>query len=70
MNDFETTLRNMLKDINEYKRDRAGLLEYYIQTRLNLSLENYYKDLMHDYNNIMNRSTKKMLRNLNKEEDN
>lgn len=70
MNNFETTLRNMLKDINEYKRDKTGLLEYYIQTRLNLSLENYYKDLMHDYNNIMNRSTKKMLRNLNKEEDN
>ena len=70
MNNFETTLRNMLKDMNEYKRDKEGLLEYYIQTRLNLSLENYYKDLMHDYNNIINRSTRKMLRNLNKEEDN
>ena len=38
-------LNNILIDLQKYKRDRNKLLTFYIQSRLNKSLVNYYKQL-------------------------
>lgn len=42
---FIDTLNGMVNDLNSYKRDNSGLLEMYINDRLNKSLKTYYKEL-------------------------
>lgn len=39
-------LENMLIDINKHKTEEAKSLKYYVDMRLNKSVENYYKELL------------------------
>lgn len=39
-------LENMLIDINKHKIEEAKSLKYYVDMRLNKSVENYYKELL------------------------
>ena len=39
-------LENMLIDINKHKTEEAKSLNYYVDMRLNKSVENYYKELL------------------------
>lgn len=39
-------LENMLIDINKHKTKEAKSLKYYVDMRLNKSVENYYKELL------------------------
>ena len=39
-------LENMLIDINKYKTEEAKSLKYYVDMRLDKSVENYYKELL------------------------
>ncbi len=57
---------NMLKDIKNHKKSKDNLLAYYIQKRLNLSLDNYYSDLVNDYNLLTHKNSLKVLRELTK----
>lgn len=58
------TLRNMLLDIQRHERDQAGLLEHYIQLRLDRSLINYYTDLMQTYDFLSHRDAQRVLKQL------
>lgn len=55
---------NILKDLNEHKRNKETLLENYVQERLNQSLSNYYKDLMESYNSVIYYDSIKVLKEL------
>lgn len=59
-------LNNMLKDISKHKRNRDNLLEYYIQERLNKSLETYYIQLSHSLEYLINKDSFRVLKNSNK----
>ena len=39
-------LETMLIDINKHKTEEAKSLKYYVDMRLNKSVENYYKELL------------------------
>lgn len=64
--DTVNTLKYMLKDINKHKRDKNKLLEYYIQKRLNVSIKNYYRDLLETYDFLSHKDAKKVIRVMNK----
>lgn len=46
MNNLYITLMTIQEDLSKYHRNKNELLEYYIQSRLNNSLQSYYHDLM------------------------
>ena len=60
------TFLNMLSDIRKHKRNKSDLLAYYIQKRLNLSLNNYYSDLNSNYNMLTRKDSLKVLKEINK----
>ena len=59
-------LNNMLKDISKYKRNKDNLLEYYIQERLNKSLETYYNQLSHSLEYLISKNGLRVLKDSNK----
>lgn len=63
---FEDTLAEILKDLNNHKRDKAMLLEMYINDRLNKSLETYYKELSDSLQYLATKSDIKILKKLSR----
>lgn len=57
---------NILKDLNNKKRDKNNLLEYYVNLRLNKSLDSYYESLLRLENKILNKKPEKIIRNINR----
>lgn len=61
---FNKRLNWIIKELNQYKHKDKELLMYnYIETRLNISLDNYYVDLQNlynKYNNLDDYSIKKL----------
>ena len=52
----------MLSDIKAHQRDKDDLLAYYVQERLNKSLQVYYKELLDSYNMLQRFDEIKKLR--------
>ena len=59
-------LAEMLKDLDDHKRDKGQLLEHYISERLAKSLANYQADLEEDYNYLLKKDSKRVLKILNR----
>ena len=51
-------LQKLLEELSHYKRDRNDLLTYYINKRLNESLEVYYKELDESVHYLQARETR------------
>ena len=68
----EQTLKDMLKDINNHKRPKENLLEYFVSMRLDKSIQTYYKQLLESVDYLSNReaSQERILNGINKEEKN
>lgn len=64
--DTINVLNHMLKDIKKHRRNKDKLLEYYIQKRLNMSLKNYYKELLETYDFLTHKNAKKVVRAMTK----
>ena len=47
---FKQELLSIRNDLNKHHRDKSKLLEYYINTRLNKTIDAYYSDIMDNYN--------------------
>ncbi len=60
------TFLSMLEDVKKHRRSKDNLLAYYIQKRLSLSLDNYYSDLINDYNMLTRRDSLKVLKEISK----
>lgn len=65
---LEDNIKNMLADLKLHKRDKANLLEVFIEKRLNASLKAYYDEIMQSYNSLLNkdnlRAMKKIIRDV------
>lgn len=56
-------IKRMLEDVKKHKRPKSELLEYYVNCRLNKSIQTYYKELLnssdslmtHDIDNVVNK---------------
>lgn len=60
------TFLNMLRDIKKHERDKDNLLAYYVQKRLNLSLDSYYSDLVNDYDMLTHRDSLRVLKEISR----
>ena len=61
---LKARLDNMLLELNEHKRNKADLELYYVQLRLNTSLENYQEDLAEYVKYLKNRNLLKITKKL------
>ena len=57
-------LDKMLLELNEHKRNKDELELYYVQLRLNTSLENYQEDLAEYVKYLKNRNLLKITKKL------
>ena len=57
---------NILKDLNKYKRDKEYLKSFYIEERLNKSLETYYKELIRQSEHLRSKNELRVIRRMNK----
>ena len=60
------SLNNILNDLSNYHRNKKELLIYYINQRLNKSLETYYKDLSSSYNYLSSKDTINVAKKFNR----
>ena len=60
--EVKDTLHKMLDDIHAHNRRRRELLEYYVNTRLDKSIQSYYEELMDSYNALTKRDAARVLR--------
>ncbi len=63
---FEQELLSIRNDLNKYHRDKSKLLEYYINTRLNKTIDAYYSDIMDSYNYLNNRDEFNMIKRMSR----
>lgn len=61
---LKARLDKMLLELNEHKRNKAELELYYVQLRLNTSLENYQEDLAEYVKYLKNRNLLKITKKL------
>ena len=61
---FKDILYSMLNDMSKYHRDKDDLLAYYINKRLNKSLQVYYKELSKSIEYLSSKSELKVLKNM------
>lgn len=61
---LKARLDKMLLELNEHKRNKADLELYYVQLRLNTSLENYQEDLAEYVKYLKNRNLLKITKKL------
>lgn len=61
-----SSLYRMIRELNEYKRDREAILKDAITERLNESLKNYYDSVMRAYEKLEYKNEIRVLRKLNK----
>lgn len=66
MESFDVQLINILDDLSRYHRNKHKLLAYYINERLNKSLETYYKDLSSSYNYLSSKDTINVAKKFNR----
>lgn len=63
---FEQELLLIRNDLNKHHRDKSKLLEYYINTRLNKTIDAYYSDIMDNYNYLNNRNEFNMIKRMSR----
>ena len=63
---FEQELLLIRNDLNKHHRDKSKLLEYYINTRLNKTIDAYYSDIMDNYNYLNNRDEFNMIKRMSR----
>ena len=63
---FEQELLSIRNDLNKHHRDKSKLLEYYINTRLNKTIDAYYSDIMDNYNYLNNRNEFNMIKRMSR----
>ena len=63
---FKQELLSIRNDLNKYHRDKSKLLEYYINTRLNKTIDAYYSDIMDNYNYLNNRNEFNMIKRMSR----
>lgn len=63
---FKQELLLIRNDLNKYHRDKSKLLEYYINTRLNKTIDAYYSDIMDSYNYLNNRDEFNMIKRMSR----
>ena len=63
---FKQELLSIRNDLNKYHRDKSTLLEYYINTRLNKTIDAYYSDIMDNYNYLNNRNEFNMIKRMSR----
>lgn len=61
---LKARLDKMLLELNEHKRNKDELELYYVQLRLNTSLENYQEDLAEYVKYLKNRNLLKITKKL------
>lgn len=57
-------LLKLKKELSFYHRDKKTLEKYYINTRLNKSLDSYYSDLKTSLSYLNNRKSENIIKNL------
>lgn len=55
----------IINELSKYHRNKTEILNDAINNRLNLSLVNYYKSIYDSFIYLIDRSNKKILKNLN-----
>ena len=60
-------LDSLLEELKQYKRDKNHLMEFYIEERLNKSLEVYYKELTDSIQYLARRDELNVLKKMGKE---
>lgn len=60
--EVKSTLHRMLDDIHSHNGKRRELLEYYVNARLDKSIQSYYEELMDSYNALTKRDAARVLR--------
>ena len=63
---FKQELLSIRNDLNKYHSDKSKLLEYYINTRLNKTIDAYYSDIMDSYNYLNNRDEFNMIKRMSR----
>ena len=63
---FKQELLSIRNYLNKYHRDKSKLLEYYINTRLNKTIDAYYSDIMDSYNYLNNRDEFNMIKRMSR----
>lgn len=63
---FKQELLSIRNDLNKHHRDKSKLLEYYINTRLNKTIDAYYSDIMDSYNYLNNRNEFNMIKRMSR----
>lgn len=63
---FKQELLLIRNDLNKHHRDKSKLLEYYINTRLNKTIDAYYSDIMDNYNYLNNRNEFNMIKRMSR----
>ena len=63
---FKQELLLIRNDLNKHHRDKSKLLEYYINTRLNKTIDAYYSDIMDNYNYLNNRDEFNMIKRMSR----
>lgn len=66
---IEECCLKMLKDLNQYKRSKDDLILFYVNERLNKSLESYTEDITKSEKYLNNRKELNLLRKINKAYD-
>jgi len=58
-------LYSILEDLNKHHRKKSDLLSYYINKRLDKSLETYYKELSYSVNYLKSKNNIKVMGEIN-----
>jgi len=67
-NNFKDNLFNMLEELGKHHNDRAKLIEFYINDRLNKSLASYYEALDKSINYLSKKDELKVLKQIGEED--
>lgn len=66
-NTFSNILYNMLSDLSHYHRDKATLIQSYVNARLNESLKVYYKELSQSIDYLSDKNNIRVMKKLNEQ---
>lgn len=66
---FTDTINHMLKDLDSHKRAKDSLAAFYVQARLTKSIQSYYSDLLKAQASLEASNTKKVFKEMIKEEN-
>ena len=59
-------LNKILGDLNKHNRSKAQLLEYFVVTRLDASLNVYYDEILESYEFLKSRNQLKLAKKINR----